>query len=149
MKGVAKLMSYYVQNKSSDGKPDCFGDDNEYVETSSGCRGCGFRLECAKQIEQKARQPMSYYRPRAAATAPTTATTQAGVAYRPAVPAATVPRSNVIRASEVDFNFNKPILKQFTTYLTYDIAQVTTERVHSLIVAAREDYKQRVMGDEE
>lgn len=152
-KEVANKMSYY--NKSSD-KPDCFANDSEFNERSSACSGCGFRHECSKAIDEKARNNnMSYYtRPRAASPSPAPATSNyvsTGVPVRPATAQAPVAaqRGGVIRAADVDFNFNKPIFGQFTTYLVHDIAQVTTERVHSLIVASRENYRHKVMSDEE
>jgi len=144
-------MSYYT--KSSD-KPDCFANDSEFNERSSACSGCGFRHECSKAIDEKARNNVSYYtRPRAAApTTPASNYVSTGVPIRPSTTAA-VPvasqRGGVIRAADVDFNFNKPIFGQFTTYLVHDIAQVTTERIHSLIVASRENYRHKVMSDEE
>jgi hypothetical protein len=139
-------MSYYGGPSE---KPDCFADDSEYDERSSGCRGCGFRLECAKALEEKAK--MSYYRQRPSATTTTTystSTTPARTTTYQTAPTASTQKNGVIRAADVDFNFNKPLFKQFTSYLALDIAQVTTERLHSFITASRENYRQSVMrGD--
>jgi hypothetical protein len=138
-------MSYYVESKVKNDKPDCFGNDDEYIETSSACRGCGFRQECSKQIQEKAKQPVTYYRPRAVSSAYAPSSSATTTTTRPVV---STQRTGIIKASEVDFNFDKPVLKQFGTYLAYDIAQVTTERVHSLILAARENYRKQVVDEE-
>jgi hypothetical protein len=136
-------MSYYGTST----KPECFADDDEYDDRTAACRGCGFRQECANALEQRAKKEsnVSYYtRPRATTSASTSTSSEPVRTY------STVTKSSgIIKAADVDFNFNKPILNQFTTYLSYDIAQVTTERVHSLITAARENYKRKVMQDEE
>lgn len=143
------MTSYY----NNTNKPHCFGNDDYYNETSRQCSGCNYRQSCAIALQEKGKQQevseVNYYRPRTATNStPTTSgtsTTSSSTAssYTTGYTANnnTSNRPVVMRGSTDDFNFDKPLGRQFTTYLAYDIAQVSTERLHSFIVASKENYR--------
>jgi hypothetical protein len=144
------MTSYY----NNTNKPHCFGNDDYYNETSRQCSGCNYRQSCAIALQEKGKQQevseVNYYRPRTAtnstSTSSTTSTTSSSTpsaSYTSNYTANnnTSNRPVVMRGSTDDFNFDKPLGRQFATYLAYDIAQVSTERLHSFIVASKENYR--------
>jgi len=145
------MTSYY----NNTNKPHCFGNDDYYNETSRQCSGCNYRQSCAIALQEKGKQQevseVNYYRPRTAtnstSTSSTTSTTSSSTpsaSYTTNYTASNNNASNrpvVMRGSTDDFNFDKPLGRQFATYLAYDIAQVSTERLHSFIVASKENYR--------
>lgn len=142
-------------------KPHCFADDDYYSDTSSSCKGCGYRQLCANQISTQAStriterntpqvsNEVNYYRPRSAPTTTTSTspyTTSSQVATSAPSSAYTTQNNYnkpvVMRSNTGDFNFQRDDLgRQFTTYLMYDMAEVATERLHSFIVASKENYR--------
>lgn len=144
------MTSYY----NNTNKPHCFGNDDYYNETSRQCSGCNYRQSCAIALQEKGKQQevseVNYYRPRTATNStPTNSTTSTTSGSTPAASYTsnyiannnTSNRPVVMRGSTDDFNFDKPLGRQFATYLAYDIAQVSTERLHSFIVASKENYR--------
>lgn len=144
------MTSYY----NNTNKPHCFGNDDYYNETSRQCSGCNYRQSCAIALQEKGKQQevseVNYYRPRTATNStPTNSTTSTTSGSTPSASYTsnytannnTSNRPVVMRGSTDDFNFDKPLGRQFATYLAYDIAQVSTERLHSFIVASKENYR--------
>lgn len=146
-------MTTYYNNTN---KPHCFGNDDYYNETSRQCSGCNYRQSCALALQEKGKQQevseVNYYRPRTASNStPTTGTTTSTSSGTSSTYTANYSANNsnnnasnrpvVMRGSTDDFNFDKPLGRQFATYLAYDIAQVSTERLHSFIVASKENYR--------
>lgn len=144
------MTSYY----NNTNKPHCFGNDDYYNETSRQCSGCNYRQSCAIALQEKGKQQevseVNYYRPRTAtnstptnSTTSTTSGSTSAASYTSNYTANnnTSNRPVVMRGSTDDFNFDKPLGRQFATYLAYDIAQVSTERLHSFIVASKENYR--------
>jgi hypothetical protein len=143
------MTSYY----NNTNKPHCFGNDDYYNETSRQCSGCNYRQSCAIALQEKGKQQevseVNYYRPRTATNSTSTGTTSTTSSSTPASSYTsnytannnTSNRPVVMRGSTDDFNFDKPLGRQFATYLAYDIAQVSTERLHSFIVASKENYR--------
>lgn len=142
-------MSSYYNNTN---KPHCFGDDSFYNETSRQCTGCGYRQACASILQEKGKQEQvsdqaNYYRPRSSTNGQTTTTTtpqsisSTTQTYSQSYSNNNSNRPVIMRGSTDDFNFDKPLGRQFATYLAYDVAQVATERLHSFIVASKENYR--------
>lgn len=143
------MTSYY----NNTNKPHCFGNDDYYNETSRQCSGCNYRQSCAIALQEKGKQQevseVNYYRPRTSTNSTSTSTTSTTSSSTPASSYTSNYTANnnmsnrpvVMRGSTDDFNFDKPLGRQFATYLAYDIAQVSTERLHSFIVASKENYR--------
>lgn len=132
--------SYY----SSRREPDCFGDSNEYSETSSHCRACPYSADCAEAIQESIntvalRNARSVVTPRkynsyttSSSTSSTTRPTNGGNAI----------------IKPVKFNHNRPLVGQYITYVGYDVAEAMATRAVDLVRSCRNEYERELFRGE-
>jgi hypothetical protein len=123
--------------KSSSGvKPQCYGDSDEYSDTSSYCRACPFAADCREALEDQinkvairsAKVPNVRKYSNYSSSTPTT------------YAKSTTSSSNAI-IRPVKFNHNKPLATQYITYVGYDVAEAMASRAVDLVRSCRAQYE--------
>ena len=126
-----------VSRSYSYDKPVCFGDSDEYSETSSHCRTCPYSSDCADAIRSSInkvaiRSAKPVVTPRKYYTSTTSSSTKV----------ATKAGNAMIRP--VKFNHEKPLASQYITYVGYDVAEAVASRAVDLVRSCRDEYEREL-----
>jgi hypothetical protein len=116
----------------SNKKPDCFGDDTQYAETSRICNGCGWRWDCKREVNAGVNRPAAW------GSTPTRRTSQTNATNGSLEPI-TVGKA-MLAAGHSPYNHGKELAPQFFKYLGYSVMEVTLEEGLNLVRSARTHY---------
>ena len=121
----------------SGNKPSCYGDSDEYSDTSSYCRACPFAADCREVIEKSinkvAIRSAQVVTPRKYSNYTSTTSSK---------PQTTHSGNAIIKP--VKFNHNKPIASQYITYVGYDVAEAMASRAVDLVRSCRSEYEREL-----
>jgi hypothetical protein len=125
-------------------RPDCYGDSDEYSETSSHCRTCPFVADCSEAIDKSINQqairsanmvtPRKYY---------TSSSTSSSSSPSKSLTKTTSSNGNALMRP-VKFNHSKPLAAQYATYVGYDVAEAMASRAVDLVRSCRNEYEREL-----
>ncbi len=124
----------------SGAKPHCYGDSDEYSDTSSYCRACPFAADCREVLEVQINQVA--IRSYKEATMPNVRKYSNYSSSTPTYTKSTTSSSSgTALIKPVKFNHNKPLAAQYITYVGYDVAEAMASRAVDLVRSCRNQYE--------
>lgn len=116
--------------------PNCFGDDVYYAETSRICNNCGYRAECAAQVNKEGYRS-GWKSPETVTTSRSTSTNKTNGRIAPIIPTA---GSGALSIGSSVYNHRSALAPQFMRYLGYSVAEATLEEARVLVQSMRNNY---------
>lgn len=127
--------------------PHCFGQDDEYNETSSYCRTCSWAMQCRTKISNSINK-ISIREARDMKTS-TNSWASRGSSQLTKTNARTTTTGGNTLIRPVKFNHQKPLVGQYATYVMYDAAESMATRAVDLIRSCREEYEKELFATKE
>ena len=135
-------------------KPACYADPDHFNEYGSDCSVCPARVSCENQIVNLHSTPTQNvphmpkrleYKKEGKKMSTTWRSSYRSSSSTATSRTAVKPASQMLRP--VTFNTNKPLVKQYVTYVAFDTAEAATTRATELIQQLRDAYEQENSGE--